>query len=102
MYDKSKFNKDKLPAPAKLIEMLKIKWIKNHKGYFMVVCPFHEDGTNQKKFSLHMHHEDGYFKCHECGEKGSNVLSFYMRVKGLDFTSAVKELGAWDDEPDIF
>jgi DNA primase len=100
MNDK-KFNKDRLPTPEKLLEILGLSSTKNVKGFFELTCPFHEEKDNKKR-TLHLHHERGYFKCHTCNSKGGDVLSFYMKVKGQNFIEAAKMLGAWDDHQSVF
>ena len=56
-------------------------------------CPFH-GGSD----SMRVNRASGGFCCMSCGEKGGNVLDFHMRVHGLDFVAAARELGAFVDD----
>jgi DNA primase len=53
------------------------------------LCPFHDDHVASFSVSL----KTGLYKCFACDAKG-DLFSFYQRVKGIDFPSAVLELGA--------
>lgn len=53
-------------------------------------CPFHEDSTPSLSFNLNQR----VFYCHGCGESG-DVLTFHMKVSGLSFKDACKDLGCW-------
>jgi len=51
-------------------------------------CPFHED----QRASLSVNLDSGLWRCHAgCGE--GNAIGFYMRMKGVDFKTALRELG---------
>ena len=58
-------------------------------GWVTVRCPFHND----KNPSLSINLDSGGFCCHACGERGSNVIEFHRKLKGISFTEAAKELG---------
>lgn len=64
------------------------------------LCPFHDDRT--PSFSVNI--RSGLFNCFACGIKG-NVFQFYMRHKGVDFKTALRELGklagAWGVEQQV-
>jgi DNA primase len=51
-------------------------------------CIFH-DGSD----SMRINSESGGWVCMACGEKGRDVLAFYMRRHGVDFVSGAKALG---------
>ena len=52
------------------------------------LCPFHEDDHPSLSINL----ATGLFYCFSCGAKG-DVFSFYQRMKGVDFSAAVRDLG---------
>lgn len=64
------------------------------------LCPFHND----RNPSLSANIETGLFYCHACGTKG-NVFQFYMKLKEVDFNTALRELGAiagvWNEEQQV-
>lgn len=75
--DKSKFYQGLIPS-------LKV----NGKPEALGLCPFHDD-TNP---SLSVNVETGLFRCFSCDAKG-DIFTFYQRVKGVDFTTALQEIG---------
>ena len=87
----SSFRRDRLPDPAeyyrKHLHKLHIRgeWADSR-------CPFHEDSTPSLSVSL----THGGFICRGCGASGGDVLAFHMRLTGVDFVTAAKELGAWE------
>lgn len=60
----------------------------NGKPEALGLCPVHGD-THP---SLSVNLETGLFHCFSCDFKG-DVFTFYQRVKGVDFPTALKELG---------
>ncbi|BAU27271.1 DNA primase [Aneurinibacillus soli] len=61
---------------------------KTGRNYFGL-CPFH----SEKSPSFAVHPDKQLFRCYGCGEAG-NVLSFVMKVEGLEFPEAVRQLGS--------
>src|SRR2546422_9591374 len=61
----------------------------NGDGEVTGLCPFHPDGS--PSFSANL--VTGLFKCFACGESG-DAFDFYQKLKGVDFPTAVRELGA--------
>lgn len=57
-------------------------------GKVQVCCPFHADKTPSMAINL----SDGRFKCFGCGI-GGDLVDFHMQLTGLDFKSALNELG---------
>ena len=53
----------------------------------MAICPFHDDHHP----SLSVNINNGLFNCFACGAKG-DVLTFYQRIKNIDFKTALTEL----------
>jgi len=90
---RNRFRRERLPYPVAVLDMLGIKPGKaNLKGYWPMLCPFHED----KRPSLHLHQVTGHFRCFSCGAKGGDILAFYRQATGRSFVEAAKDLGAWE------
>lgn len=75
--DKSKFYQELIPS-------LKV----NGKPEALGLCPVHGDTHS----SLSVNLETGLFHCFSCDFKG-DIFTFYQRVKGVDFPTALKEIG---------
>ena len=91
-----KFNKDRLPSPMSVLNILGIKAQKtNPAGYMAVRCPFHAGGQ-EKNPSLSLHAGSGHYKCHACGAKGGDVIALYRAVTGCGFIDALKKLGVYN------
>jgi putative DNA primase/helicase len=75
--DKAKFYQEFVPS-------LKV----NGKPDALGLCPVHGD-THP---SLSVNLETGLFRCFSCNFKG-DIFTFYQRVKGVDFPTALKEIG---------
>lgn len=54
---------------------------------YVGLCPFH----SESKPSFTVNEEKQIFRCFGCGA-GGDVIGFYMRIAGLSFVEAVKEL----------
>jgi hypothetical protein len=90
------FNRSALPMPIAVLTKLGIKPGKaNQGGFWSLRCPFHKNGKELKP-SLNLQQVQGYYRCHACGAKGGDILSFYMDVTGKHFVAAAYELGAWE------
>ena len=93
--NQGKFNRNHLPAPMVVLNLLDMKPEKiNPAGYWTLRCPFHAGGRERNP-SLNLHSGSGHYKCHACGAKGGDILAFYISVTGLSFFEAVRNLGAW-------
>jgi DNA primase len=58
-------------------------------GWAQGRCPFHEDGT--ASLSVHLDSPRGGFRCFAgCGH--GDLLAFHMRLTGLEFADAVRDL----------
>lgn len=58
-------------------------------GWGQGTCPFHEDGN--RSLSVHLTGERGHWRCSgPCG--GGDLVGFHMRLSGLDFKAAVRDL----------
>ncbi len=92
---KSRYRRDRLPEPLdyyrRHLHRLCIggDWASTH-------CPSHDD----RNPSLGVNLIHGGFICHACGASGRDVLDFHMRLNGMDFITAAKDLGAWEDSHD--
>jgi hypothetical protein len=95
-FHQGRFEKKLLPSPITVLHRLGFYTEKtNSKGYWKLPCPFHKDGKERTP-SLNLHKISGHYRCHACGAKGGDILSFYMNVTGKTFIKAVRELGAWE------
>lgn len=75
---------DKLKFYQKPIPSLKV----NGKAEALGLCPFHDDHNP----SMSVNVETGLYHCHVCGA-GGDIFNFYMRLKGVDFPTALREIG---------
>ncbi|NUO10027.1 MAG: DUF3987 domain-containing protein [Candidatus Brocadia sp.] len=66
------------------IPSLKVNGSPNAMG----LCPFHDD--HNPSFSVNI--ETGLFNCFACGKKG-DIFTFYQELKGVDFSTALRDLG---------
>lgn len=78
----SKLNKETFYK--NLVSSLKV----NGKPEALGLCPFHDDQS--PSFSVNI--ESGLFRCFSCNAKG-DIFGFYQKVKGVDFSTALKEIG---------
>ena len=85
------FRRDLLPDPHEfyLRELGRLRV--NAREWGQGLCVFHEDSTPSLGVNLR---SGGYF-CFSCQARGGDVVDFVRQRYGLDFISAVKQLGAW-------
>jgi hypothetical protein len=58
-------------------------------GWAQGRCPFHDDGT--ASLSVHLDHPRGGWRCFAgCGS--GDLLAFHMRLSGMGFVEAVRDL----------
>ena len=94
---RGRFNRALLPTPLAVLSQLGIRPGKpNQGGYWKLCCPFHKNGKELNP-SLNLHHLNGHYRCHACGAKGGDIVSFYMQITGLGFVDTCITLGAWED-----
>ncbi|KTC87023.1 CHC2 zinc finger domain-containing protein [Legionella brunensis] len=91
---KKKFNRDSLPNPGQYFREQGLK-LTGGGEWKSALCPFHAD-TNP---SLRLRLDSGGFRCMSCGVHGGDVLAFHMQLYKIDFITAAKQLGAWEDRP---
>lgn len=61
----------------------------NATGWAQGRCPFHDD--KNASLSVHVTGERGHWRCFaSCG--GGDLVSFHMRLTGLEFVAAVRDL----------
>ena len=60
----------------------------NGKAEALGLCPFHDD----KNPSLSVNVQTGLFRCFSC-DAGGDIFRFYQKIKGVDFPTALKEIG---------
>ena len=56
-------------------------------------CQFH-GGSD----SMRVNTQSGGWCCMSCSESGGDVLAYSMKLHGLEFVDAAKQLGAWVDD----
>lgn len=79
-------------SPASVLHLLGLTPNKcNRQGYWILRCPVHKEGKEIHP-SLNIHQQDGHYRCHACGIKGSNIIEFYCVATGKPFAVAIKEL----------
>ena len=88
------FNRDLLPDAASYFEAqgLKLAGPRNAK-WKTTACQFH-GGSD----SMRVNTQSGGWCCMSCGESGGDVLAYSMKLNGLEFVEAAKQLGAWVDD----
>jgi len=86
------FRRDRLPDAATYFESEGLT-LRGPGKWKTTRCDFH-DGSD----SLRVNTESGGWVCMACGEKGGDVLAFHMKLHGLDFITAARELGALTDD----
>jgi DNA primase len=61
----------------------------NATGWAQAACPFHSD--DNRSLSVHINGDRGHWRCSgPCG--GGDLVGFHMRLHGLDFKAAVRDL----------
>lgn len=60
----------------------------------MISCPFHEDKT--PSFCISTNENKPVVYCFSCGYK-SSWTGFYMKTRGVDYKTALKDLGEFDE-----
>jgi hypothetical protein len=86
------FNVDhlRLPSPASYYSM-QFPGISTNRKLVKVICPFHDD----TRPSLSINLEEGWYKCHACGEGGGGITKFHMTKFSLTYKQTIKELEAF-------
>jgi len=88
----SEFKKDQLPDALGYFESQGLKLSARGK-WRTTECRFH-DGSD----SMRINTTSGAWVCMSCNAKGGDVLAYHMAANCLDFVSAAKDLGAWQDD----
>ncbi len=91
----SRYRRDLLPDPLTYYRQ-HLHALRIGGDWASTRCPFHDD----RNPSLGVNLTHGGFICHACGASGRGVLAFHMRLNGMDFTTAAKDIGAWEDSHD--
>jgi DNA primase (bacterial type) len=82
--------RERLPDPASYYAQHVAKLTKsNATGWAQGQCPFHED--RNASLSVHVASVKGQWRCFaNCG--GGDLVGFHMKLTGLDFKAAVRDL----------
>ena len=86
------FSRENLPEPIAYFEAEGLKLAGKGK-WRTTECTFH-GGSD----SMRVNTRTGAWVCMSCNAKGGDVLAHFMAEHGVDFISAAKLLGAWDDD----
>lgn len=87
------FIKDRLPEPLPYFEAEGLT-LQGRGKWRTTSCNFH-DGSDSMRINI----ASGAYVCMAgCGAKGGDVLGYHMAAHGLDFITAAKALGAWQDD----
>ena len=85
------FLRENLPDPASYFESEGLK-LQGKGKWRTTSCSFH-GGSD----SMRINTATGAWVCMSCNAKGGDVLAHFMAEHGVDFVTAAKALGAWDD-----
>lgn len=82
--------RDRLPDPAVYYAAHVAKLSRpNATGWAQGTCPLHDD--HNASLSVHVANERGGWRCFAgCG--GGDLVGFHMKLRGLDFKTAVRDL----------
>ena len=88
------FDRNLLPDTVSYFESqgLKLTGPRNAK-WKTTACQFH-GGSD----SMRINTQSGGWCCMSCGESGGDVLAYSMKLHGLEFVEAAKQLGAWVED----
>jgi hypothetical protein len=91
------FDKSLLPDPITYFEGEGLK-LPGGNAWVSTECKFHGGRT-----TMRIHKPSGSWKCMSCEEGGGDVLAYHMKLHGMEFVQAAKDLGAWidDGKPEI-
>ena len=89
------FNRDALPDAQTYFEERGLKLTGPSRAKWKTTrCEFH-GGSD----SMRVNTKTGAWVCMAgCGAKGGDVLAYHMATDGVDFITAAKELGCWQDD----
>lgn len=87
------FIRENLPDPRSFFEGEGLQLKGGKSKWLTTSCTFH-DGSD----SMRINTQTGAWVCMSCGEKGGDVLGYYMASHGIEFVDACKALGAWVDD----
>ena len=89
------FNRDALPDAQTYFEERGLKLTGPSRAKWKTTrCEFH-GGSD----SMRVNTKTGAWVCMAgCGAKGGDVLAYHMAADGVDFITAAKELGCWQDD----
>ena len=86
------FDRSLLPDTASYFEGEGLK-LDGRGKWRTTVCKFHGG-----RGTMRINSASGGWVCMSCGEKGGDVLAYHMKLHGLEFVEAAKQLGAWVDD----
>lgn len=86
--------RDLLPDPVSYYESRGLTILKGRGTWRAANCPFCASTDN-----FNIDTSTGGFHCWSCPARGGDVLAFEMAHAGMDFITAAKALGAWEEDP---
>lgn len=91
-YRPRRLDRSTLPAPVQYLRDNGLLTCKPRGEWAPIKCPTHKAG-NEAHASMNVSLVDGHYRCHVCGEKGSDVIALHRARTGLGFVAAVEDLG---------
>jgi hypothetical protein len=93
------FERNLQPEPVAYFESIGLKLKGPPRAKWKTTsCAFHGGQA-----TMRINTATGAWVCMSCGEKGGDVLAYFIRAHGVDFVSAAKALGCWveDGRPSV-
>ncbi len=85
-------DRDSLPAVLRYLTERGLLSGKPRGEWAEICCPVHKGG-DEAHASMRVSLADGHFRCMACGAKGGDIVALHRLATGLNFTSAVRDLG---------
>ena len=90
------FKRNLMPETASYFEAQGLKLAGPSRAKWKTTaCQFH-GGSDSMRVNL----QSGGWCCMSCGESGGDVLAYHLKMYGLEFVEAAKQLGAWVEDGD--
>lgn len=88
------FDRNLLPDPVGYFEAQGLRLAGPGRAKWKTAaCQFH-GGSD----SMRVNTQSGGWCCMACGESGGDVLAYHLKLHGMEFVEAAKQLGAWVED----